>query len=615
MALVAVIGLGGISTPTNTDAYSVNETYGINYVSDLPAKAVESLSEGYTDEGDKVVYTEKEMLDEIVDNAYLNVYRKKNYIIKSTEDLLNSTYWSGYASACADVCIGIHWKYLDTTATVDGYYYHSIEVEPYVSSYSSALKVWDEYDIKVREIEQEIGLTDGTLNGNLCDGQKVILVYYWASQNKNDENFDNPEISELLGTGCGQTAIKAALFNDAACAGWARLFNRFMHDVNIESYYYAYIEPGINHAENLLKYNNKYYMTDLDTCQVEQIGNQYLYNQLLYINVINKDIVLGYKSINNYVDIENNMGNEYINPFLKTNPEVNEQNEFHNDCEYCNNTHHTYPVSETHYYKTIERVEPTCEDGYIKRKCETCGEEVTYPLKGSHSYTIEYRDADESSGRTLKIGCSDCNRVLFEEVEELPITTEEPTETITTDSTTEETSTAEEVPTGTETQPESTAEDISNTTNVSTENNEMTSTIMAQETSNVVNTTKIEDKPNKTTSANTEKKAKKPKKAKISLKKAKKKSLKIKMTSKNAVKFKVQIISKVQYNKKNKKKKKMKWAKARIINKVVTNKKDLYNISSLKKNTTYYIRVKGINKDGVLSNKWSKTLTVKTAKK
>lgn len=599
LGLSIVIGLGSILAINNTYAYSVNETYGINYVSDLPAKAVEILSENYTDEGNKVVYTEKEMLDEIVDNAYLNVYRKKNYIIKSTEELLNSTYWSGYASVCADVCIGIHWKYLDTTATVDGYYYHSIEVEPYVSSYSSALKVWDEYDIKVREIEQEIGLTDGTLNGNLCDGQKVILVYYWASQNRNDENFDNPEISELLGTGCGQTAIKAALFNDAACAGWARLFNRFMHDVNIESYYYAYIEPGINHAENLLKYNNKYYMTDLDICQVEQIGNQYLYNQLLYINVINKDIVLGYNSINNYVDIENNMGDEYINPFLKTNPEINEQNEFHNDCEYCNNTHHTYPVSETHHYETIERVEPTCTDGYIKRRCKDCGEEVTYPLKGSHSYTIEYRDADENSGRTLKIGCSDCNRVLFEEIEELPVTTEsvtmeETNETITTESVTmEETITTE-----------SATEQIATTTSDAEETVPTTETDSKAETT-PANMKETEMSSNQQTIQNVTKeqvtaakKVVKPGRAKIkSAKNQKKKCIFLILNkTKNAKKYQIQYSTSKKFKK--------------AITK--TTKKLKYKIKKLTKGKTYYIRVRGLN--GKQAGKWSKIKKVRIKK-
>lgn len=595
MALAAVIGLGSISTPTNTDAYSVNETYGINYVSDLPAKAVEILSENYTDEGNKVVYTEKEMLDEIVDNAYLNVYRKKNYIIKSTEDFLNSSYWSGYASACADVCIGIHWRTLDTTATVDGYYYHSIEVEPYVSSYSSALKVWDEYDIKVREIEQEIGLTDGTLNGNLCDGQKVILVYYWASKNRNEENFDNPEISELLGKGCGQTAIKAALYNDAACAGWSRLFNRFMHDVNIESYYYGYIEPGINHAVNLHKYKNKYYLTSLDTCQVEEIGNQYLYNQLLYISDVNKDIVLGYKSINNYVDIENNMGDEYINPFLKTNPEINEQNEFHNDCEYCNNTHHTYPVSETHHYETIERVEPTCTDGYIKRKCKDCGEEVTYPLKGSHSYTIEYRDADENSAKTFKISCSDCNRVLFEDVEELPtttesITTEEPTETTTNGPTTEETTTAEEVPKVTETTPEPTTEDVPDTKEVETSGNQP----ILQPTTKAGVTTTIE----KATTKHNTTKAVKPGRVKVkSAKNQKKKSVSL-------------IIKKTR----NAKKYQIQYSTGRKFKKVVTKttKKLKYKIKKLTKGKTYYIRVRGIN--GKKVGKWSSVKKVKIKK-
>lgn len=294
----------------------------------------------------------------------------------------------------------------------------------------------------IRDVENRIGI----LNDDLCDYQKIQLAYTWIKQNVKYGTLGHVSVS------AGQEPIEAVLDGYAMCGGFARVFNRFMHDCGIKSYYVSNI--SISHAWNWVQFNNHYYCAD---CQASSLtcyeGNEdynknnkllwymdgALMNDSAFTENNEYNAVTHYdKNFVKYVDkISCTVGTlaEITEPTCTTDGTFLKEGKVDEHCDYCGKVH-SFTLPATHTYKTVENKLPTCtEEGEIKKVCSECGNEKTEKVAMKpHDYKIDTADSDYDTEGWFKIVCNTCGKVYYEEYKDkLERPTQSETETTTTE--------------------------------------------------------------------------------------------------------------------------------------------------------------------------------------
>ena len=219
--------------------------------------------------------TDIKMLNDIVERAYNNDFKNKNYIIKNQSEDLGRwdsdgyDLWGNYVVSRGDTYIAT--TFTEKTVIRDGEdYYHSVSVTSTPAwdsktTYDGAIcvnsfnretrsidsKYWDVYMQRIENAEKEIGFTE---DSDLCDFQLILQTYIWIKDHVKSSY--NPDYNTI-----GQTAIEAIYSENpkdkaamAMCAGQSRLFNRFMHDFGIDSYW---IDNNKDHAWNTVKITHR----------------------------------------------------------------------------------------------------------------------------------------------------------------------------------------------------------------------------------------------------------------------------------------------------------------------------------------------------------------------
>lgn len=589
----------------------------------------EDLSDGAVEVLDSIAVTDKEMLDDVIERSFNNDFDVKYYIVKTVDtDKLNAEYWNKYCEAKGDFELRFN-TFEDSCRVKQGNVcYHMVETNarPMHSPMDwnvRRVERWDEYRDKVKQVEADLGLS--AENGNLCDYQKMQLVYGWIKENIKDENFASGKIPVSVSK--GQEPIEAILDGGAKCAGYTRTFNRFMYDLNIDSYYVS----TSSHACNLVSLYNKYYGVD---CQ----ASSYTCNE--GYEVYNKNgktlwwadgmfAGLNENSLTVFGEIEAILYYcpEIIKPIESrdttkgpkaeiTLPTCTKDGTFLKEgkedehCDYCGKIHQfTLPAS--HRYTTTEVSYPTCsKEGYRIKKCTECGDTVKEILKKTrHSYKFSARESTYEDEGEFIISCDDCGEVLYDEYMDkltLPETTTlEPTteklteipttEPVTVPQTTLEPTTKAEEPTEEETEPETTTEKTADEPTT-------TGAVVIPETTpeTTKKTTEETNKPirEETTikSKNTVK-VKKPGKPKVTAKNKKGKKIKISWKKIGGVKkYRVRVLK----------------GKKVVLSKVLKSKSRKLTTKKLKKGKTYKIYVRAYNEAGW--GKWSKVKKVKIKK-
>lgn len=587
----------------------------------------EDLSDGAVEVLDSIAVTDKEMLDDVIERSFNNDFDVKYYIVKTVDtDKLNAEYWNKYCEAKGDFELRFN-TFEDSCRVKQGNVcYHMVETNarPMHSPMDwnvRRVERWDEYRDKVKQVEADLGLS--AENGNLCDYQKMQLVYGWIKENIKDENFASGKIPVSVSK--GQEPIEAILDGGAKCAGYTRTFNRFMYDLNIDSYYVS----TSSHACNLVSLYNKYYGVD---CQ----ASSYTCNE--GYEVYNKNgktlwwadgmfAGLNENSLTVFGEIEAILYYcpEIIKPIESrdttkgpkaevTLPTCTKDGTFLKEgkedehCDYCGKIHQfTLPAS--HRYTTTEVSYPTCsKEGYRIKKCTECGDTIKEVLqKKRHSYTFSARESTYEDEGEFIISCDDCGEVLYDEyMDKLTppeTTTPEPTteklteipttEPVTVPQTTLEPTTKAGEPTEEETEPETTTEKTADEPTT-------TGAVVIPETTpeTTKKTTEETNKPirEETTikSKNTVK-VKKPGKPKVTAKNKKGKKIKISWKKIGGVKkYRVKVLK----------------GKKVVLSKVLKSRK--LTTKKLKKGKTYKIYVRAYNEAGW--GKWSKVKKVKIKK-
>lgn len=639
--LVTTLAVTLLVPSISVSAYTFNKKVDSDVYEVSDIKNLQMIKDGAT--------TDIKMLNDIVERAYNNNFQNKNYIIKNQSEDLGRwdsdgyDLWGNYVLSRGDTYIAT--TFTEKAVVRDGKdYYHSVSVTSKPAwdsgatmsngfqcinafdreSRSIVKDCWDKYMKGIEDAEKEIGFTEGN---DLCDFQLISQTYIWIKDNIHETSNSN-----TYRTG-GQTAIECMLDKSAACAGQSRLFNRFMHDFGIDSYWIN--DPSIAHAWNVVKLSKK--LNDgtnfsvyggLD-CQGTNYEKSTTSSSVYYYNVfstISQDTLDYFKTEISVGKSILSFDEEFVKGFSKSEEDLNIDNISFGtnlplfvedktnkgifiqdaDCPYCSQfgsiVHHSFTTGKLSTEKNGVDIKKENDKNII----ENAGFEV---------YNNRFNYNTGGYDNFLKIEQGTRTEYETNTTTATPTTTEEPTSGDS-EVTKETTAPDVEVPTTTKSEvevPTPPTRPIETTTP-----EEETPSIVVP-TKPVETTKKVEvpvTTPKQTTATQKETttKVKTPKKAKISLKKAKKNSLKVKLTSTNAVKFKIQIISKSDYNKKRKGKK-LKWTKAKTIKNVTVNKRGYFTITGLKKNTKYYIRVKGVNFKNVASKKWSTTLKKSTTKK
>lgn len=607
--------------------------------------------------------TDIKMLNDIVERAYNNNFQNKNYIIKNKSedsgrwDSEGYDLWGNYVVSRGDTYIAT--TFTEKAVVRDGNdYYHSVSVtstpswdatlehngKPCVNSFNRETrsidsKYWKVYMQRIKDAEKEIGFTEGN---DLCDFQLILQTYIWIKDHVKSSY--NPYYNTI-----GQTAIEAIYSENkddkaamAMCAGQSRLFNRFMHDFGIDSYWIN--NPSIAHAWNVVKLSKKlndgtkfsvYGCLDCQGTNYEKFitsPSEYYFN---IFSTISQDDLNYFKTKIFVGKSMLSLDKEFVKGFSKSEEDLNMDNISYGtilplfvedkinegiftqdaDCPYClhfgKTIHHSFTMGKLSTEKNNINIKKENDKNII----ENAGFEV---------YNNRFNYNTGGYDNFLKIEQGTRTEYETNTTTAAPTTTEEPTSDDN-EVTKETTAPDVEVPTTTKSEVEvstpptrpietTTPEEETPSIVVPTKPVETTKKVEVPVTTPKQNTTTQKETTTKKVVETTTSKVKTPKKAKISLKKAKKNSLKVKLTSTNAVKFKIQIISKSDYNKK-KKGKKLKWTKAKTIKNVRVNKRGYFTITGLRKNTKYYIRVKGVNFKNVASKKWSTTLKKSTTKK
>lgn len=442
ITVFCIVGVTALSGVTVTDAYTITEKAGMRTADELSDAAAKAL--------DEVSVTDKDMLDDVIKRSYENDFQDKTYIIKNKGENLDKSYWRQYVRSQGDFSVSLDWNVENCAAIVGDNYYYTIRMSSGVTmspfNYAtSTIDRWDEYMDVIRNVENRIGI----LNDDLCDYQKIQLAYAWIKQNVKYGYASDVSGQHVSG---GQEPIEAILYGYAVCGGYTRVFNRFMHDCGIKSYYLS----NVSHAFNFVRLDGKHYKTD---CQVGTLScdeGYELYNKngkLLW--ELNRALVgttkevsselFEYSAITHY-DTEFEHGPaikgyvmgplaEITEPTCTTDGTFLKEGKVDEHCDYCGKVH-SFTLPATHTYRTVENKLPTCtEEGEIKKVCSKCGNEETEKVAMKpHDYKIDTADSDYDTEGWFKIVCNTCGKVYYEEYKDkLERPTQTETETITTE--------------------------------------------------------------------------------------------------------------------------------------------------------------------------------------
>lgn len=598
--LVVTMLVPSIVVPTSrVSAYTISKDGPIKYIKEVSPEGIAKLNE-------IAIESDLEMLDDIVERSYNNNFDIKSYVIKSTDNWLDSAHWRNYLYSRGDIKMKgsftrnniVH--YVDENGT--DWYYHSVSVKvtpefDYFDYETRKVENWDDYISRVREAERQIGYVEG---GNLCDYELLWGVYCWMA-----EHIQYGAVDAKTG---GQTAVDAVRYGEAVCAGYARLLNRFCHDFGIDSYWASI--PSMDHAVNFVKLNNEYYHVDFNCANFDKNYDYspgdisfYFFNRFYALKDKNitleadyyeesKSILYYYNSEDKFVNSKHSLESVEVYPtvgdnyFYQPGPKAVAAEDVveYDDtttCGHCNQRHY-FPWSETS--TVLVKEYPTIEHSYSFEGTEDSMNWYDNYTQGA--FTI-YRDGNP----------------IHTEVNEVETTTEYTTEEPTTvEPTTVEPTTEEEVPT-----PPTRPIETTNNNNVPT----TPPVVVVEPSTNApsnkpleTTSAKINDEPTtkEVTTKETEPTTKttvKPSKAKkLTAKNNKKKSIKLTWKkATNAKKYQIQYSTSKKFKKK-------------VVTK--TTKKLKYTIKKLAKGKTYYIRVRGIN--GKEVGKWSKVKKVKISK-
>lgn len=423
---------------SKAEAYTITEKGGMRTASELSEAAIKAL--------DEVSVTDKAMLDDVIKRSYENDFRNKTYIIKNEGEDIDTTYWRQYVYSQGDFRVSLNWSVDKCVAVTGDYHYYTVRMGSRVllSPFDYAtgtIDRWDEYMDVIRDVENRIGI----LNDSLCDYQKIQLAYTWIKQNVKYGTLGHVSVSQ------GQEPIEAILDGYAMCGGYTRVFNRFMHDCGIKSYYLS----NTSHAFNFVRLDGKYYKTD---CQAgilscdegyEQYNNngkllwelsralvgttKEVSSELIeYSAIIHYDGEFAHgPAIKGYV-----MGPlaEITEPTCTTDGTFLKEGKVDEHCDYCGKMH-SFTLPATHTYKTVENKAATCtKEGEIRRVCSECGNEETEKVAMKpHDYKIDTADSGFDTEGWFKIVCNTCGKVYYEEYKdklERPTQTETETTTI-----------------------------------------------------------------------------------------------------------------------------------------------------------------------------------------
>lgn len=437
--IVIVTALSGV---TVTDAYTITEKAGMRIADELSDAAAKAL--------DEVSVTDKDMLDDVIKRSYENDFQDKTYIIKNKGENLDKSYWRQYVRSQGDFSVSLDWNVENCAAIVGDNYYYTIRMSSGVTmspfNYAtSTIDRWDEYMDVIRDVENRIGI----LNDDLCDYQKIQLAYAWIKQNIKYGYASDVSGQHVSG---GQEPIEAILYGYAVCGGYTRVFNRFMHDCGIKSYYIS----NKSHALNLVKLNNEFYGTDCQastfTCDegYEQYNNngkliwemdgalagiseKYLEtrNEYSAIKFYDKNFAIHDEG----VECVKGPLAEITEPTCTTDGTFLKEGKVDEHCDYCGKVH-SFTLPAAHTYKTVENKPSTCtEEGEIKKVCSECGNEETEKVAMKpHDYKIDTADSDFDTEGWFKIVCNSCGKVYYEEYKDkLERSTQSETETTTTE--------------------------------------------------------------------------------------------------------------------------------------------------------------------------------------
>lgn len=441
ITVFCIVGVTALSGVTVTDAYTITEKAGMRTADELSDAAAKAL--------DEVSVTDKDMLDDVIKRSYENDFQDKTYIIKNKGENLDKSYWRQYVRSQGDFSVSLDWNVENCAAIVGDNYYYTIRMSSGVTmspfNYAtSTIDRWDEYMDVIRDVENRIGI----LNDGLCDYQKIQLAYAWIKQNVKYGYASDVSGQHVSG---GQEPIEAILYGYAVCGGYTRVFNRFMHDCGIKSYYLS----NVSHAFNFVRLDGKHYKTD---CQVGTLNcdeGYELYNnngKLLWeldraLVGTTKEVsseLFEYSAITHY-DSEFKHGSvergvmgplaEITEPTCTTDGTFLKEGKVDEHCDYCGKVH-SFTLPATHTYKTVENKAATCtEEGEIKKVCSECGNEETEKVeKKQHDYRIDTAESDYDTEGWFKIVCNTCGKVYYEEYKDkLERPTQSETETTTTE--------------------------------------------------------------------------------------------------------------------------------------------------------------------------------------
>ena len=426
---------------SKAEAYTITEKGGMRTASELSEAAIKVL--------DEVSVTDKAMLDDVIKRSYENDFRNKTYIIKNEGEDIDTTYWRQYVYSQGDFRVSLNWSVDKCVAVTGDYHYYTVRMGSRVSispfDYAtSTIDRWDEYMDVIRDVENRIGI----LNADLCDYQKIQLAYTWIKQNVKYGYASDVSGQHVSG---GQEPIEAILYGYAVCGGYTRVFNRFMHDCGIKSYYLS----NVSHAFNFVRLDGKHYKTDCQVGTVDCYESYEQYNKngkLLW--ELNRALVgttkkisselFEYSAITHY-DTEFEHGSvdncvmgplaEITEPTCTTDGTFLKEGKVDEHCDYCGKIH-SFTLPATHTYKTVENKLPTCtEEGEIKKVCSECGNEKTEKVAiKPHDYKIDTADSDYDTEGWFKIVCNTCGKVYYEEYrDKLERPTQSETETTTTE--------------------------------------------------------------------------------------------------------------------------------------------------------------------------------------
>lgn len=603
-----------MAIPSKAGAYTFNKKVDSDVYEVSDIKNLQMIKDGAT--------TDIKMLNDIVERAYNNNFQNKNYIIKNQSEDLGRwdsdgyDLWGNYVLSRGDTYIAT--TFTEKAVVRDGEdYYHSVSVTSKPAWDSGAIsggvkcidafdretrsidsKYWTDYMNGIKKAEKEIGFTEGN---DLCDFQLILQTYIWIKDNIKSDTSPNVYLTR------GQTAIEGILGGATMCAGQSRLFNRFMHDFGIESYW---IDNNKDHAWNTVKITHRdgYAIFGSVDCQSKTYEADYT-NPTIYTFNILAPVSQGKDYYNDYTKIpEGRSILAYSSDFVNTFSLAKEQKKIENvtyfsklpkytksngafiqnaDCPYCKHINETNLV---HHSFTEGKLSTEKNDINIKKEndkniIENAGFEV-FDNKHDNYFKVEKGSEVVTETNTTTAA---------------PTTTEEPTSDDS-EVTKETTAPDVEVPTTIKSEvevPTTTEPEIEVPTTASRPESATSDRVVTIPTKAETSTTPEATTSKKSEEVTTTKATLKPSKVKkVTAKNNRKKSIKItwKKTT-NAKKYKIQYSTSKKFKKK-------------VVTK--TTKKLKYTIKKLAKGKTYYIRVRGVN--GKEVGKWSSTKKVKIKK-